>query len=155
MTTSNDPHGHAHRPASGLEELRGRGRRLTRQRALIWQVLTAAPDVHLSAEDVAARVAERLPRVSPSTVYRNLEVLLEEGFVRRTQLGPGRSFYEPAHEHQHHHLVCEHCGDVTHVHSDVFGDLDARLLAGRGFTLGNTEITLFGHCRDCVSGKPD
>lgn len=143
------PHGHEHPAPAGPASLRERGRRLTRQRELIWAALTAEPDTHLSADEIAARVREHLPRVNPSTVYRSLDVLVEEGLVLRTELGADRSFYEPAHEHLHHHVVCRGCGSVAHVHDTLFGDLPARLDAACGYALGDEEITLFGLCPSC------
>ncbi len=141
-------HGHEHDlPTSSI--LRERGKRLTVQRAAIWDVLAAEPDLHLSAEEVATRVKRRLPQVNASTVYRTLDVLVEEGLVHRTELGSERAFFEPAHEHQHHHLVCEVCGIVTHVHDDVLGTLGARIEESSGFLLGEREVTFFGLCGNC------
>lgn len=141
-------HGHQHDlPPSSV--LRDRGKRLTVQRAAIWDVLAAEPDLHLSAEEVATHVQERLPQVNASTVYRTLDVLVEEGLVRRTDLGTGRAVFEPAHEHQHHHLVCESCAVVAHVHDDVFGGLAPCIEESSGFRLGDREVTLFGLCRNC------
>jgi Fur family ferric uptake transcriptional regulator len=144
------PHGHAHAPPPGPAELRSRGRRLTRQRALIWDALTAEPDRHLSASEVADRVRAELPRVNPSTIYRTLELLVAEGLVLRTDLGADRVFYEPAHDHPHHHVVCRSCGAVAHVHDDVLGDMRSRVDAACGFALGaDEEVTLFGLCPAC------
>jgi Fe2+ or Zn2+ uptake regulation protein len=140
---------HAHAPATGDAVLRSRGRRLTRQRRLIWDVVAAEPDVHLSAQDVTDRVRERAPGVTASTVYRTLDVLVEAGLVLRTDLGEERVYYEPAYEHHHHHLVCERCGAVRHVHDDVLGDLAARVEATSGYALAAREVTLFGTCPDC------
>jgi Fur family transcriptional regulator, ferric uptake regulator len=142
-------HGHVHSSPVGPAQLRSRGRRLTRQRALIWTALTAERDRHLSAADVAARVRVQLPRVNPSTIYRTLELLVDEGLVLRTDLGSGRVVYEPAHDHFHHHVVCRSCGAVAHVHDDVLGDLGARVDAASGFALGHEEITLFALCPAC------
>jgi Fur family ferric uptake transcriptional regulator len=140
---------HSHAPAAGVAALRSRGRRLTRQRQLIWDVLAAEPDRHLSAQDVTDRVREQAPGVTPSTVYRTLDVLVEAGLVLRTDLGEDRVFYEPAYEHHHHHLVCERCGTVRHVHDEVLGDLAERVEAGSGYVLARREITLFGTCPAC------
>ena len=141
-------HGHHHDlpPASVLRE---RGKRLTVQRAGIWDVLAAEPDLHLSAEEVAAQINDHLPQVNASTVYRTLDVLVEEGLVRRTDIGTGRAVFEPAHEHNHHHLVCESCGVVAHVHDDVLGGIAPRIEKRSGFRLGDREVTLFGLCRGC------
>jgi Fur family ferric uptake transcriptional regulator len=142
-------HGHAHDlPPSSV--LRERGRRLTVQRAAIWDVLTAASDLHVDAETVAERVRERLPHLNASTVYRTLDVLVDEGLVSRTDLGADRAYFEPAHVHRHHHLVCERCAAVCHVHDDVFRGLERRLAQAHGFVLGRRELTVFGTCTDCT-----
>jgi Fur family ferric uptake transcriptional regulator len=133
----------------GPAALRSRGRRLTRQRELIWAALVADPDRHLSAEELVERVRERLPSVNPSTVYRTLDLLVEEGLVLRSRLGAERAFYEPAREHRHHHVVCERCGAVAHVHDEALGDLRQRVEETSGYALGPGELTLFGLCPDC------
>ena len=115
----------------------------------IWSALVAEPDRHLSAEEVAERVRKVLPGVNPSTVYRTLGLLVEEGLLLRTDLGGDRAFYEPSHEHPHHHLVCERCGTVAHIHDDVLGDLAERIELACGFLLGAGELSLFGLCSDC------
>ena len=92
---------------------------------------------------------EREPSVSASTIYRCLEVLVQEGLVLRTELGADRGFYEPAREHRHHHIVCRGCGAVTHLHDQLFGDLPGRVDAASGYLLGGEEITLFGSCPAC------
>lgn len=145
------PHGHTHAPPQGPASLRARGRRLTRQRELIWAALTAEPDAHLSADQIAARVHQDLPGVNSSTIYRSLDVLVEEGLVLRTQLGGDRTFHEPAHHHRHHHVVCRSCGAVAHVHDDCFAGLSALLHSACGYTLTEDEITVFGTCPSCSS----
>ena len=40
-------------------------------------------------------------------------------------------------------------GAVEHLHDEELGDLRERIEAGSGFTLGSTEITLFGLCKNC------
>ncbi len=146
---NSEDHGHVHAMPSSLASLRGRGRRLTRQRELIWAALTEELDGHLSADQIVERVREQLPRVNPSTVYRSLDLLVSEGLVLRTDLGSSRTFYEPARDHRHHHVVCRGCDAVVHVHDDLFGDLQARVGDACGYVLGNEEITLFGLCPSC------
>jgi Fe2+ or Zn2+ uptake regulation protein len=143
---------HSHAPPRTPAELRSGGRRLTRQRELIWAALTAEPDRHLSAAQLVERVRAELPRVNPSTVYRTLDVLVAEGLVLRTELGRDRTFYEPAHEHHHHHVVCRRCGAVAHIHDDALGDLPALVDDASGFAIGHEELTLFGLCQACREG---
>jgi Fur family ferric uptake transcriptional regulator len=140
---------HEHGPPPDPASLRQSGRRLTRQRRAIWDALLADPDQHLSAEDIVDRVRADLPRVNPSTVYRTLDLLVEEGLLLRTDLGADRAYYEPAHEHPHHHVVCEHCGAVTHIHNQTLGNLANRIQKATAYTLSNREITFFGLCPNC------
>jgi len=122
---------------------------LTRQRQAIWSVLVAEPGAHLSAEEIVDRVRQELPDVNPSTVYRTLDLLVEEGLVARAELGGDRAYYEPATEHAHHHVVCERCGAVVHVHDEALGDLARRVERASGYRLGERTITLFGLCPAC------
>jgi Fur family ferric uptake transcriptional regulator len=142
-------HQHLHEPSAGPGDLRAKGRRLTRQRELIWATLTAEPDLHLSADQVVDRVRAQLPRVNPSTVYRTLDLLVSEGLLLRTDLGADRAYYEPAHEHAHHHVVCDRCGAVAHFHDDLLAEVPRRVRAATGYAVGDREITLHGLCAAC------
>jgi Fur family transcriptional regulator, ferric uptake regulator len=144
-----DDHGHDHSAARGPESLRSQGRRLTRQRRAIWDALIAEPDAHLSADEIVDHVRKVVPDVNPSTVYRTLDLLVDEGLVHRSELGGDRAYYETATEHAHHHLICERCGAVVHIHDDVLGDLATRVEAASGYELGQRAITLFGTCPAC------
>jgi Fur family ferric uptake transcriptional regulator len=141
-------HDHSH-TVLAADALRERGRRLTAQRAVIWEILAGDLDAHLSAEEIAVRVRKRMPQVNPSTVYRNLDVLVEDGLVLRTDLGGDRAYFELAHEHAHHHVVCEGCGRVTHVHDDVLAGVAKRIHQRTGVRVGEREVTFFGVCDHC------
>jgi Fur family ferric uptake transcriptional regulator len=139
---------HTHEPA-GPDALRQRGRRITRQRRLIWDALTAEPESHLSADDLVERVRAQMPKLDPSTVYRTLDLLVREGLVRRTDLGAGRAFYEPAQDHLHHHVVCERCGAVAHLHDEEIGDVRTRVERASGYALSRNDMSFYGLCPAC------
>lgn len=144
-------HDHVHEP-TGPDALRQRGRRITRQRRLIWDALVEHPDTHLSADDIVARVRSHMTKVDPSTVYRTLDLLEREGLVRRTNLGADRAFYEPASDHLHHHVVCEQCGAVVHLHDDAVGDVRERVESASGYALSRTDMSFYGLCPSCREG---
>src|SRR5262245_13198882 len=62
------------------DTLRARGKRLTRPRRLILD-LVRSTDAHPSAALVYREVRRHLPRVSLATVYRNLRMLAAEGLL--------------------------------------------------------------------------
>jgi Fur family ferric uptake transcriptional regulator len=132
-----------HHATRTLQDL---GYRLTPQRTLVWDVLRLQ-DAHLSADEVCQKVQEHFPHVNISTVYRTLDLLVDLGLVRETCLGPNRRFYEVEEDIPHHHLVCNTCGRVIHIHDEDLGGLAASLLAVEGFAA--REVTAFGVCRPC------
>jgi Fur family ferric uptake transcriptional regulator len=136
-------------PAAAPAALRAAGRRLTRQRQAIWQAVLAAGDEHLSVDDVVARVRAQVPLVNASTVYRTLELLVAEGLLLRADLGAGRAYYERARTHRHHHLVCERCGSVRHLHDETLGELPERIRDATGYVLGERELSFYGLCPAC------
>jgi Fur family ferric uptake transcriptional regulator len=125
------------------------GYRLTPQRTLVWDVLRRE-ERHMSAEEVCALVQEQFPHVNISTVYRTLELLVELDLVRETHLGPARRFFEVEEEVPHHHLVCETCGSVTHLHDEDLGTLLEVMKTEQGFA--PRELTIFGSCESCKGG---
>ena len=137
--------------SAGVAAIRSHGRRLTPQRSLIWDVLVEQGDTHVSAPDLADAVRSRAPAVHRSTVYRTLDVLVEDGLVLRTDLGSDRSYYELAAEHHHHHVVCTGCGDIAHVHDEAIAAAVACVQAASGYRLARPELTFTGLCPDCAS----
>jgi Fur family ferric uptake transcriptional regulator len=84
--------------------------RRTEQRSVILEELRRRPD-HPGADEIYLRVRERLPRISLSTVYRNLELLASEGLVQKIQFGGGQKRFDPVVQ-LHSHFHCTACGDL-------------------------------------------
>jgi Fur family transcriptional regulator, ferric uptake regulator len=145
-------HAHAPRSLDDVSAIRAHGRRVTRQRALIWRALVRADGGHLSAREVAEAVQAEAPELHQATIYRALDVFVEDGLVRRTELD-GRALYEVAAEHRHHHVVCGECGDVTHVHDEALRSAFARVESESGFTLTDAELTFYGTCPGCAAAS--
>lgn len=124
--------------------------RQTRQRAVILEELQKSKQ-HPTAEEVYARVRERLPRISLGTVYRNLDFLAERGLIRRLgNNGGSRRFDGDLTPHQH--VLCLHCGKV----GDIFADqapLPIDGLSACGFSkITGAEIVYEGICESCNQG---
>ena len=149
MTT----HTHPHPSLEDVVAIRSHGRRVTRQRALIWDALVRSEGEHLSAREIAEAVQAREPELHQATIYRALDVFVEDGLVRRTELD-GRALYEIAAEHRHHHVVCTSCGVVVHVHDAALAGVVARVEAESGFALADAELTFYGTCPAC-SGREE
>ena len=132
-------------PDTAQTRLRERGLRMTPQRRALLQVLEGDTS-HPRAEDVATRLAERMPGVSLSTVYKALHEFADAGLVRELDL-PGGLRFDPEVE-DHVHVVCACCAHVEDL--ELPPDLRTRLatLAGAD-TVTGVDVRLATICPRC------
>ena len=121
--------------------------RMTRQREVILSVLKELY-THPTADEVYQIVRRRLPRISLGTVYRNLDVLYDQGQVLRLELGGGQRRYD-GHTHKHHHGRCVHCEHLFDIPEDAVPPIELQLPADFGFEVTNITVEMRGVCRAC------
>src|ERR1043166_3584406 len=112
----------------GADALRAAGRRLTRARRIILEVVRAS-EAHPSAAVVYRAVRRRLPRVSLATVYRNLRMLAADGLLSERADAAGMRF--DGNTADHDHFTCVACGRIYDVPDP--GGRGARLSPVAGF----------------------
>ncbi|MGW3076538.1 MULTISPECIES: Fur family transcriptional regulator [unclassified Kitasatospora] len=132
-----------------LERLRGRGWRLTSQRRVVAEVLDGE-HVHLTADEVHARAAERLPEISRATVYNTLGELVALGEVVEVATDGRAKRYDPNAHRPHQHLICTGCGAIRDVQprGNPLADLPAEQRFG--FAVSQAEVTYRGLCPTCA-----
>src|SRR3954453_4358702 len=132
------------------ERLRARGLRLHAQRSPVLDAVMGLE--HATPEAIGVRLREQAgadgAAPDASTVYRNLELLERLGLVWHTNLGKGPPVYH-ASEHPHLHVVCQSCGEISSVPSDLLDTAAERLAADLGFTIDVGHVALSGTCRAC------
>lgn len=131
--------------------LRGVGLRVTAPRLAVLAVVGSRP--HISAEDVATLVRERLGAVSTQTVYDALRVCTDVGLMRRIEPAGSPARYERRTGDNHHHLVCRTCGRIEDVECAVG---HAPCLAAdddRGFQIDEAEVNYWGTCPECRAAQ--
>ena len=135
-------------PAELTELFHARGLKVTPQRQAIFRILHDA-ETHPTAESVYAAVTREMPTVSLRTVYQTLNDLSEMGEILQLDLGTGSSRFDPNIDN-HHHLVCDSCGQVVDVYTDTTG-LRVTPRQRHGFDITSTEVVFRGTCADCRS----
>jgi Fur family ferric uptake transcriptional regulator len=136
-----------------IETLRRRGYRITPQREMIAEVV-AHGGKHMTADEVFEEVRARTRAVNVATVYRTLDLLVEEGLASRADLGGGRVVYATVQHGPHVHLVCQHCGRVVDADMAPFLLLFQRIQAEHGFVCGAQHFAIYGLCADCRFDGP-
>jgi len=139
-------------PDSFKDLLNQEGFRLTNQRQKILDVLKIGTEgYHLSAEDIYQNLSEQGEKISFSTIYRALHVLVHLGVLREIELVDHRKYYEFKHPDisPHHHLVCIQCGKVTEFEENLIMEISLREAQHHNFSLVNCQFTVYGLCADC------
>ena len=139
-------------------EFQGCGYRMTKPREAILEVLGQTAE-HLSAEDIYLAVHKFYPNIGLTTVYRNLELLVDRGWVVKFEFGHGKAKYELADpfsgKGHHHHLVCKSCSRIID-YSDFMNDelqflknTEEGLSKKYGFKITDHLIQFYGYCHQC------
>jgi Fe2+ or Zn2+ uptake regulation protein len=133
---------------AALNLLRAEGRRVTSQRSLILEIIGDSRG-HLDAGEIYRRARAKDPRISLSTVYRNLNLLKDLGVIIELHLDEEHHHYELREEAEHYHLICSGCERVVEFDSSSMGALIEQVGAEKGFLIDRVHIDLVGLCQDC------
>ena len=85
----------------------------TRQRQAIHKILIDS-SIHLTADQILAEARLIFPNIGKATVYRNLNLMADEGIFRRVHL-PDKPVMYDANVIPHQHKVCVHCGSIEDI----------------------------------------
>ena len=132
---------------SVLRTLRERGHRVTPQRrAILREALSTRG--HISPGGVARAVAQRIPGVNASTVYRTLGLLEQLGFVSHSHFEEGYE-YHLAGKADHVHLVCRECGRDEDLDEARVTPVAEIIESHTGFAPDFTHFAISGVCAAC------
>ncbi len=125
----------------------GKFQRNTRQRQVILEELRNTQS-HPTAAEVYDLVRRRLPHISLGTVYRNLDLLVEHGLMRKLDSGGSQARFD-ADLRSHYHIRCLRCGrlDDMNVTPQSFMGEVSRL--ANGYQILGHRLEFFGVCGDC------
>ena len=133
--------------AEALKILKRKGFRMTPQRqAIVTEVMRSRG--HINAPAIAAKVRDRMPGVTPSTIYRTLDVLEDVGIISHSHLERGAEYHHAA-ESGHVHLTCSRCGAEDDLSLDEAESLERLIMKHRGFRPDLTHFAISGICRSC------
>ena len=124
-----------------------KARRSTPQRRIILEELCGLK-THPTAAELYEIVRKRLPRISLGTVYRNLEVLSEDGRIIKLESTGSEARFD-ATTAPHHHVRCRTCGKVRDWHGAQPGELMPYPVETEGFLVQGHNLEFYGVCAEC------
>jgi Fe2+ or Zn2+ uptake regulation protein len=120
-------------------------RRKTSQRDLVLEAICNGN--HLSAAEIFELVSAK-KRMSFGTVYRNLQILEEEGEIAAIKADPELLRYDQRRD-RHHHLHCKKCRKVFDIPVPYRAECDAEAEQKSGFAIESHTVTFEGLCCNC------
>lgn len=124
-------------------ELRKAGLKVTLPRVKILQLLDAAENRHMSAEDVYKSLMDSGEDVGLATVYRVLTQFESAGLVVRHNFDGGHAVFELADGDHHDHMVCVDSGEVIEFFDKEIEDLQHKIAEKHGFELVDHNLVLY------------
>ena len=134
--------------------LREKGLKVTSQRLMVLNILSAQGDEHLTVEEIYDLAKEESPEIGLATIYRTVQVLLELHVIEKVTFDDGFARYELNGEetgsgHRHHHAICTQCGKVYSLETDLLDTLEKQVFESLGFEVTDHEVKLYGLCSAC------
>ena len=129
--------------------LRNKGFKITPQRiAVIEEIIKDRG--HRDSEAIYLAIKSSNIHVSRATVYRTLDILVQNQFVRKLNIGDGGALYESKIDSLHHdHLICDTCGKIVEFMDSDIENLQENIANKYQFSLQRHIHHLFGICKEC------
>jgi Fur family ferric uptake transcriptional regulator len=125
---------------------------LTSQRRSIREAVGHGGD-HPSADEVFQRVRKKLPTISLSTVYRNLDWMACKGWIRKVEVAGGKMRFD-GNPNPHYHVRCISCGELKDVQIEHLHSYETIVESSTHFKILGHVMEFFGLCPRC-QGRPD
>jgi len=125
--------------------LRQHNLKATPQRLAIADILYVQG--HINIESLYAVMLKKFNSISLATIYKNINIMVENSFIQEVKIPHAKSVYELKKE-EHSHLVCNECGEVQDVTIDLDTKID-EMAQANNFILSSSNLVLAGICKNC------
>jgi len=125
--------------------------RNTQQRQLVLDMMKEN-FTHPTADEIYTKIRRKAPKISRGTVYRNLNLLSEQGMIQRLTTPAGPDHYD-CNTNGHYHFLCRKCDRVFDASIPYDEALDRTPASMAGFKTEYHWLMLVGLCPDCQKEK--
>lgn len=127
--------------------------RNTKQKQILLTILKES-DRPLSINEIYSQVVIKLPKIAKSTIYRNIEALLNQNLIHKYHLNDNEVFYRiKANSNEHKHfIICDDCKKVFDLPACPIHELE-NAMEEEGFIIRDHLIQINGICKTCAKNK--
>lgn len=150
-------HAHAHHHGAALTEaaqaeLESRGEQWTQLRSAVFGILSRF-EKPASAYDITEQLsAAQGRRIAANSVYRILDLFVASNLAQRIESANAYiANPHPGCRHDCIFLVCDECGQATHVDDDAVAAKVREAAEAAGFAPERPVIEVHGRCADCAA----
>jgi len=122
--------------------------RVTTQRALLLDLLHRSHG-HVDADELYRSAKKKNPRISLSTVYRNLHLFKKMGLVDERHFDEEHHHYEVKSGEEHQHMLCGRCGKVVEFDYPAGRKFRQDIARKYDFDITGVEVHVTGLCSSC------
>ena len=126
--------------------------RNTIQKQLVLEAICVLKN-HPTVDEVYKYIAEKYPGISKGTVYRNINMLVNNGSLARISCQSGPDRFDDIMQ-KHYHINCRQCGRFIDVPLDYHKHLDNLVSDLTGYKVDNHDIVFNGLCAICRETLP-
>ena len=120
--------------------------RNTKQKEAIREAFQAA-DRPLSPEETMVLAQTAVEGLSIATVYRNINLLVEEQWLTAVEVPGDSTRYEVAGKEHHHHFQCKRCSRLFELEGCA---VEVKPKLPKGFRSTGHELFVYGVCAACA-----
>lgn len=102
---------------------------------------------HLTLEELYGMMLEKFSSLSLATIYKNINIMVENAFIQEVKLPQMKSVYELS-KSSHAHLVCKECEEIMDVTLDL-DHLHISVEKLKDFKIESSDLVLSGVCKNC------
>ncbi|MEW5785156.1 MAG: transcriptional repressor [Bacillota bacterium] len=112
-------------------------------------VLLRNTDIHPTADWLYDQLKREFKDLSMGTVYRNLNILVEQGLVLKLDFGSTFDRFD-GNVLPHYHFICEGCGAVLDLPLPVDEALNRKVKEMTNYQVKRHRTEFYGRCDRCV-----
>lgn len=132
----------------------------TKQREELLKYLRTIPHRHFTVREACRHFRQSGIEIGTTTVYRQLERLVEEELVHKYIIDENSSAcfeYVGTESNGENgasvHCKCERCGRLIHLCCDELEEVESHLLRHHAFAVNPMRTVFYGLCEECRAGE--
>jgi len=138
--------------ATLCQTIKEKGLKLTPARKIMLQIFTDSHNKLLNAAEIYDLVRKENAKINFSTVYRNLEILVENSLIEKVIYQEGTKYKLINHGAHHHLMICTLCHQTEPLPFCPFGELETYIKNDTDFLPTNHHVEIYGYCKKCRKG---